>query len=44
MMSFWGQTSWAKMASPGGKLTALACHSTRIVYKAEELTIDIENK
>jgi hypothetical protein len=26
------------MASPGGKLTALACHPTKKVNKAEELT------
>jgi hypothetical protein len=28
MTSFRGQASWAKMMSPGGKLTALACHPT----------------
>jgi hypothetical protein len=28
----------AKMTSPGGKLTALACHPTKKVNKAEELT------
>jgi hypothetical protein len=26
------------MTSPGGKLTALACHPTKRVNKAEELT------
>jgi hypothetical protein len=26
------------MTSPGGKLTALACHLTKKVNKAEELT------
>jgi hypothetical protein len=36
--SFRGQASWAKMASPGGKLTAPACHPTKKVNKAEELT------
>jgi len=30
-----GQASWAKMASPGGKLTALACHLTKKVNKTE---------
>jgi hypothetical protein len=38
MMSFRGQASWAKMISPGGKLTTLACHPTKKVNKAEELT------
>jgi hypothetical protein len=38
MMSFRGQASWAKMMSPGGKLTALACHPTKRVNKVEELT------
>jgi len=38
MTSFRGQTSWAKMTSHGGKLTALACHPTKKVNKAEELT------
>jgi len=37
-MSFRGQASWAKMTSPGGKLTALAYHPTKKVNKAEELT------
>jgi hypothetical protein len=30
-----GQASWAKMMSPGGKLTALAFHPTKKVNKAE---------
>jgi len=38
MTSFRGQASWAKMASPGGRLTALACPLTKRVNKAEELT------
>jgi hypothetical protein len=38
MMSFRWQASWAKMTSPGGKLTALACHPTKKVNKAAELT------
>jgi len=38
MTSFRGQASWAKMTSHGGKLTALACHLTEKVNKAEELT------
>ncbi len=38
MMSFKGQPSWAKMTSPGGKLTALTCHLTKKVTQAEELT------
>ncbi len=37
-MPFRGQASWAKMTSPGGKLTALASHLTIKVNKAEELT------
>jgi hypothetical protein len=36
--SFRGQASWEKVTSPGGKLTALACHPTKKVNKAEELT------
>jgi hypothetical protein len=32
------QASWAKMASPGGKLTALAYHPTKNESKAEDLT------
>ncbi len=38
MMSFRGQATWAKIVSLGGKLTALGCHPTRKVNKAEELT------
>jgi len=38
MTSFKGQASSAKITSPGGKLTALACHPTKRVNKAEELT------
>ncbi len=38
MMSFKGQDISAKMTSLGGKLTALACHPTKRVNKAEELT------
>jgi hypothetical protein len=30
-----GQAGWAKMMSLGGKLTALACHPTKFVNKAE---------
>ncbi len=37
-MSFRGQVSWAKMTSPGDKLTALACRPTKKVNKAEEVT------
>jgi len=39
-MSFGGRASWAKMASPGGKPTALVCHChpTKKINKAEELT------
>ncbi len=33
-----GLASWAKMTSPGGKLTALTCHLTKRVNKAEEQT------
>jgi len=36
--SFRGQAGSAKMMSPGGKLAALACHPTKRVNKAEELT------
>jgi hypothetical protein len=28
VMSIRGQAIWTKMTSPGGKLTALACHLT----------------
>ncbi len=38
MTSFRGQVSWAKIGSPGGKLTVLACKSTKRVNNAEELT------
>jgi hypothetical protein len=38
MTSFRGQASWAKMTSPWGKLTALTCHLTKKVNRAEELT------
>jgi len=37
-MSFRLEASLAKMTSPWSKLTALACHLTRRVNKAEELT------
>jgi hypothetical protein len=37
-MSYRGQASSAQMMSLGGKLTALACHPTKRVNKAEELT------
>jgi hypothetical protein len=37
-MSFRGQVSSAKMMSLGGKQTTLACHPTKRVNKAEELT------
>ncbi len=45
MTSFRGQAGWAKMTSPGGKLSALVCHQPK-VNKAEELTylsITIDN-
>jgi hypothetical protein len=35
MTSLRGQASGAKMMSPGGKLTALACYPTKNVDKAE---------
>jgi hypothetical protein len=38
MTSFRGQAGWAKKNSFWGKLTALACHPTKIVNKAEKLT------
>jgi hypothetical protein len=38
MMSFRGQARLAKMTSPWGKVTALACHPTKKVDKAEELS------
>jgi len=33
-----GAGKLGKMTSPGGKLTALACHPTKKLNKAEELT------
>jgi hypothetical protein len=38
MTSFMGQASWAKMVLPGDKLIAVACHLTKRVNIAEELT------
>ncbi len=38
MMLFRGHASWAEIIVPMGKLTALACHPTKKVNKAEELT------
>jgi hypothetical protein len=38
MMSFKEQAIWAKMTSPEGKLTPLACNPTKKLNKAEELT------
>jgi hypothetical protein len=35
IMSFRGQASLAKMTSPWGKQTPLACHPTKKVNKAE---------
>ncbi len=35
MTSFRGQARWAKMTPAWGKLTALVCHPTKEVYKAE---------
>jgi len=35
MTSLRGQASSAKMTSLGGKLTAMACHPTKYVNKAE---------
>jgi hypothetical protein len=35
MMSLRGQPSWAKMTLLGAKLTALACHPTKYLNKAE---------
>jgi hypothetical protein len=37
MASIWGQACWAKMTSLSGKQTALVCHPTNKVNKAEEL-------
>ncbi len=42
MASFGGQATWANMTSPGGKLTALACHPTKKVNNAEELTYSLQ--
>jgi hypothetical protein len=42
-MSFMGQASWAKMVLPGDKLIAVACHLTKRVNKAEELTYHSTN-
>jgi hypothetical protein len=44
MTSFRGHASWAKMMPLGGKLTALACHPTKKVNKAEKLTYLATNK
>jgi len=33
-----GLANWAKMTSPRGKLTALMCHPTIKINKAEQLT------
>ncbi len=38
MASLKGQACWAKMTSLGGKLTALVCHPTKYVNKAEQST------
>jgi hypothetical protein len=38
MTLFRGQASWAKMTSPVAIVTSLACHPTKKVNKAEELT------
>jgi hypothetical protein len=38
MTLFRGQARWAKMTSPVAMVTALACHPTKKVNKAEELT------
>ncbi len=43
MTSFRGQASWAKMMSLVGKVSALACHLTKSVNKAEELTNPFTN-
>jgi hypothetical protein len=43
MTSFRGQASWAKMTLPVGKLTALACHLTKRINKAEEVTYIFTN-
>jgi hypothetical protein len=41
MTSFMGHTSWAKMTVLRDKLTVLACHLTKKLNKAEELTMGI---
>jgi hypothetical protein len=38
-MSVRGQASWARMTSPGGKLIALVCHSTKRVNKATNIAL-----
>jgi hypothetical protein len=38
MTLFRGQTSRAKMTSAGGKLITVACHPTKKVNKAKEIT------
>jgi hypothetical protein len=43
MTSFRGRARWEKITSPGGKLTALQCHLTKKVNKAEELTYPFPN-
>ncbi len=43
MMSFMRQASWAKMTSPVGKLTAIACHPTKNVNKTGELAYPSTN-
>ena len=42
MMSFRGQASWAKMTSPGGKLTALAHHPTNKQIKLHNEPITLQ--
>jgi hypothetical protein len=37
MMFFRVQAGWAKVMSPGGKLTPTACHPTKKVNIAEKL-------
>jgi len=43
MMSLGGQAGWAKMMPSGVKLPAPACHPTKKVKKAEELTYPSTN-
>jgi len=38
-MAFRGQASSAKITSLGDKLTALACHPTKRVKKAEDISL-----